>query len=216
MWIFIWFVLSAFLLGASFWSLKILLEQKKAWGKFALEKKFVLNKGTFMGPAEMSGVIGDYKLSFFTAQRGGEDLRNRRLMTVMEINLIDGVVDSGAMGTQMMLVFMQGLDKLHPFKIDFAPWEEGHFVFVQNDANIKKYLTPARLDAFSQILKTKNADVLVLFNDKEVLVRLETSDPMKNAEKLNKIVARQMGLMDKLRLTKEEREEHTAQIIITE
>ncbi len=205
MWIFLWVVLSAILLGATFWSLKILLEQKGAWEKFAREKSFVLNKGTFMGPAEMNGVIDDFKFAFFTAQRGGDDIRNRRLMTVMEINMLDGVVDGGAMGTQMMIAFLQSLDKLHPFKIDFAPWDAGHFVFARNDDNVKKYLTPARVEALSQILKTKNADVVVLFNDKEVLVRLETSDPMKNADKLNKIVNRQMALMNQLRLSSEER-----------
>lgn len=211
MWIFIWVVLSTVLLGASFWSLKILIEQKKAWEKFALDKKFVLNKGTFMGSAEMNGMIGDFKFAFFTAQRGGEDLRSRRMMTVMEINLVDNFVDGAAMGTQMMVGFMQGLDKLHPFKIDFAPWNEGHYVFVRNDEVIKKYLTPTRIDALTQILNTKNADILVLFNDKEFLVRLETSDPMKNADKLNKIAARQMALMNQLRLTKEEREDYMAQ-----
>ena len=210
MWIFIWVVLSSILLGATFWSLKILIEQKKAWESFAKKHSFVLNKGTLMGSPEMNGVIGDYKFSFFTAQRDGGDVRSRRLMTVMEINLIDGVVDGGAMGTQMMLSFLQALTKLHPYKIDFAPWDDGHFVFVHNDDNVKNYLTSERVDVFSQILKTKNADVVVLFNDKEVLVRLETSDPMKNPDKLEKIVKRQMALMDKLRFTKDEREKYMA------
>ncbi len=69
MWILIWLLLSSVLIGATLWSLKILLAQKKAWEAYAKSKNFTYNAGTFMGPAEMNGVIGDYKLSFFTGER---------------------------------------------------------------------------------------------------------------------------------------------------
>lgn len=210
MWLFIWIVLSSIVIGSTLWSLKILMDQKGAWEKFAKDKKFILNKGTLMGPAEMNGVIGEYKLSFFTAERDGEDSRNRRLMTVMEINLIDGGVDGGVFGTQKMLPFMQSLDKLHSYKIEGVSWEDGHFAFVHNDEAVRAYLTADRLDAMSQILKTKNADVVVLFNARELLVRMETSDPMKNTEKLDKITKRTMTLMEKLRVTPEQRAQYMA------
>ena len=205
MWIFIWVVLSAILVGASLWSFKILNDQKSAWEKFARAHNFSLNKGTVMGPAEMNGVIGDYKFSFFAAERNGDDIRTRRLMTVMEVNLIDGMVDGGVMGTQQMLPFMQSLDKLHPHKIEHASWDAGLYCFIHNDEKVKPILTSERIDTISQILKTKNADAIVIFNDREVLVRLETSDPMKDADKLDKIAKRLMGLLEKIRLTPAER-----------
>lgn len=205
MWLFIWVVLSSIVLGSTLWSLKILMDQKSAWEKFAKAKSFVLNKGTFTGPAEMNGMIGAYKFSFFTAERDGEDIKNRRLMTVLEMDLADGLVDGCVMGTQKMLPFMQSLQKLHPFVVETAPWDAAHFVFARNDAAVKAYLTPERLDILAQILKTKNADVVVLFNDSELLVRMETTDPMKNVDKLDKIVARLMTLVDKLRITPDER-----------
>lgn len=205
MWIFIWIFLSSIVLGATLWSLKILMDQKGAWEKFAKSKNFVFNKGALMGPAEMNGVIGAYKFSFFTAERDGDDIKNRRLMTVLEMDLAEGLVDGCVMGTQKMLAFMQSLQKLHPFPIEGAPWDAAHFVFAHNDAAVKAYLTPERLDILAQLLKTKNADVVVLFNDTEILVRMETTDPMKNADKLDKIVTRLMALVDRLRLSEDER-----------
>lgn len=206
MWVFLWIVLSSILIGATLWSLQILLRQKAAWEKYAKAKNFTFNRGTFMGPAEMNGVIGDYKLSFFTAERPGTDIRTKRYVTVMEVDLIDGFVDGAALGTKEMLNFLQGLDKLHPYKIQHSGWEEGLFCFVKYDEVIKAYLTPARIEVLLQILKTKNADILVMFNDKEAVIRMETSDPMQDAEKIDKIVKRNIALCDKMRITAEERE----------
>lgn len=206
MWVFIWVLLSSIVIGATLWSLKILFDQKSAWEKFAKAHSFSLNKGTLMGPAEMNGVIGDYKFSFFAAERDGTDIRSRRMLTVMEVNLIDGLVDGAAMGTEKILPFLQTLDKLHPYKIEHPSWDKGLFAFARNDQNIKAYLTAERVDAICQLLKTKNADVLVLFNDREALVRMETSDPMKDTEKLEKVTKRAMALLEKLRLSAQERE----------
>ena len=205
MWFLLWFVLSAILIGATLWSLQILMRQKAAWETYAKSKNFTFNRGTFMGPGEMNGVIGDYKLAFFTAERPGDDVRTRRYVTVLEIDLVDGLVDGGALGTKEMLPFLQSLDKLHPLKIDDAPLEEGTFVFSKNDTVLKAYLTKERLDVLANILKTKNADTLFLFNEREVVLRLETSDPMQDAEKIDKIVTRLVSLTDKLRITSEER-----------
>lgn len=210
MWILLWLVLSAILLGATFWSLRILLRQKAAWEAFAKSKNFTFKRGTFMGPAEMSGVIGEYKLEFFTAERQGADARSRRFMTVIEINLAQGLVEGAVMGTQEMLPFMQSLELIHPHTIEGSGWETGLYAFIKNDDVVKAYLTPDRLEVFSSILKTKNADVLIVFHDTQFVVRLETVDPMQDPEKIDKIVKRIMVLMDKVRISPEERARYAA------
>lgn len=205
MWILLWIVLSAILLGSTAWSLSILLKQKAAWEAFAKSKNFTFKRGTFMGPAEMSGVIGDYKLAFFTAERQTADARSRRYVTVLEVELAEGVVNGAVMGTQEMLPFMQSLDLIKPYAVEGHGWEKGMYAFVRNEGAVKTYLTDERLEGYSTILKTRNADVLVVFHDTQFIVRLETSDPMQDADKIDKITKRMMGLMDKLRVTPEER-----------
>lgn len=205
MWIFLWFILSAFLVGATLWSLQILLRQKTAWGQYAKKKGFIFNKGTFMGPAEMSGTIDKYKLSFFTAERPGVDVRTRRYVTAIEIDLAEGVVDSGAFGTKEMLPFLMTLDMLHPYTVEIPGLETEHKAFVKRDAVMNAYLNKDRVEAIGNILKTRNSDTLLLFNDNEIVLRLETSDPMQDADKIDKIVTRLLGLLDKLRVSDEER-----------
>lgn len=209
MWILLWLVLSAILIGSTLWSLRILLRQKTAWEAFAKSKSFTFNRGTFMGPAEMSGVIGEYKLAFFTAERQMSDARTRRFVTVMEVDLAEGMVDGAVMGTQEMLPFMQTLDLIKPHKIE--GWDSGHYVFLKNDPVVKAYLTPERLEIFSTLLKTKNADVLVVFHEKQFVVRLETADPMQDPGKIDKVVKRTIALMEKLRITPEQREQYKAE-----
>lgn len=163
-----------------------------------------------MGPAEMEGVIGDYKLAFFTAERAGDDIRTRRYITALEIDLMEGLIDGGVMGTREMVPFMQSLDRLHRYKIDRPGWDENHYAFMKFDEVANAYFTPERIEACSNILKTKNADVLIIFNEREMLVRLETSDPMQDAEKIDKIVSRIIALCNKLRITPEQRKDYVA------
>lgn len=210
MWIFIWLVLSAILLGSAVWSLQILLRQKKAWEAYAKSKNFNFVRGTFMGPAEMSGVVGDYKVSFFSVERTSDDVRSRRLMTSLEIELVEPIVDGMAMGTKEMLPFMQSIGTLKPTKIENPQWDESLFAFVRNEACIKAYLTSERLDSFINLLKTRNADVIIVFNDQKLAIRLETPDPMQDTAKMDKIVIRILGLLDKVRLTPEQRAQYNA------
>lgn len=206
MWIFLWVVLSSILLGATFWSLQILMRQKNAWEAYAKAKKLTFKRGTFMGPPEMYGMVGDYKVSFFTAERAGPDIRTRRYVTVVEVELYEGAVDGGVFGTKEMNPFMESLSKLHRYKVDYAGWDETNAAFVRNDEAMAAYLTSDKLEAIANILKTRNADVLVVLNEKEIVFRLETVDPMQNADKIDKIISRLLGLGDKLRIDAGQRE----------
>ncbi len=210
MWVFLWIVLSAILLGTTGWSLAILLRQKKAWEAFAKSKNFTFVRGTFMGPAEMSGVINDYKISFFSVERQSTDLRSRRYMTALEIELTEPVIDAAAMGTKEMLPFLQSIGTLKPTKIESPHWDESLFAFMRNEEAIKAYLTPERMEAYAGILKTRGADIIVVFNEKKLVARLETADPMQDVTKMDKAVTRILGLLEKVRLTPEQRAQYAA------
>ncbi len=198
-WVFIWFVLSAIVIGASVWSLQILLRQKKAWEAYAKRRNMSFTKGTFMGPAEIAGVIDSYKINFFTAERQTLDARGKRFVSVIELQIAQGLFDGGVAGTKEMLVFMQSLSQLHPYPVKKEGWDADHTIFVRADASANAYFTAEKLDTFEQVLKTRNADVLIVFNDQELVVRMETADPMMDADKIDKIVSRQIALMDKMR-----------------
>lgn len=209
-WFLIWFVLSAILLGASVWSLLILLRQKKAWESFATMHKLIFSRGTFMGPAEISGMIDEYKVAFYTAERQSTDVRKKRYVSVIELTAPEGLFDGGVAGTQEMLTFMQSLQQVHFFKIEVEGWDETHRIFVREDLSAAAYFTPDKLDVFANILKTRNADVFIVFTNENYLVRLETTDPMQDADKIEKVVLRIKGLMERMAITGEERQRISA------
>lgn len=198
-WIIIWVVLSAIVLGASLWSLQILFRQKRAWEDFARKRGLSFKRGTFMGPAEISGTIGEYTVNFFTAERQTEDMRGKRYVSVIEIAVKDGLFDGGVAGTKELQTFMQSLNAIHPYAVKREGWEQSHAIFVRNDAVADAYFTDEKLDLFAQVLGTRNADVLIVFNNEETIIRMETSDPMLAAEKIEKVVTRQIALLSKMR-----------------
>lgn len=201
-WIILWVVLSAIVLGASGWSLQILLRQKKAWEAFAQKRGLSFKRGTFMGPAEIAGTINEYKINFFTAERQTEDMRGKRYVSVIEIGVKEGLCDGGVAGTKEMQPFMLSLDMLHPYPVNKEGWEKSHAIFVRNDEAADAYFTDEKLDLFAQVLGTRNADVFIVFNSEETIIRMETSDPMLSADKIEKIVTRQIALLGKMRLAK--------------
>jgi len=211
-WFFIWFVLSSILIGASVWSFLILMRQKRAWEDYARKKHLVFQRGTLMGPAEMNGVIDNYKIAFYTAQRQSADVRSRRYVSVVELTAPDGLFDGGTAGTKEMLAFMQSLARIHPFKIEHEGWDPDNHVFVKHDQVAQAYFTPDKLEVFSTVLKTRNADVLIVFTPDEFLIRMETTDPMQDAGKIDKIVSRQIALAEKMRISSEERQRLAALI----
>lgn len=204
-WFLLFIVFAGFLIGVTVWSQVILMRQKKAWETFARKHKLAFRKGTFMGPAEVSGNINGYSVNFYTAERQVQDMRNRRYVSVVEIDINDGVFDSAVAGTKEMQPFMQTLDLLHFYSVSKEGWNLDHQIYVKNDTVAAAYFTPARIETFENILKTKNADVLLVLNAQQIVLRLETSDPMQDADKLDKIVMRQIALADRVRISAEER-----------
>ena len=200
MWILLWVLLTIFLIVVTAWSLQILLRQKKAWAAYAAKHGLTYSKGTFMGPASMEGIIRGYTVSFFTAERDNVDTRKRKLVSVLEIQFNEGLTDGCAAGTQQMAAFMKSLDLLHPYKPKVENWPSEYLVFVKTEEVMDGYLNADRADALKNILATRNADVVVLFNESEAVIRLETSDPMQDAGKIDKIVDRLLNYADRLKL----------------
>lgn len=85
------------------------------------------------------------------------------------------------------------------------------FAFIHNDGAVRAYLEPDRIETIAQILKTRNADAVIIFNHQEVLIRLETVDPIQETEKIDKVVKRTIALCDRLRITPEQRAAYMAQ-----
>lgn len=186
----IWFVVSAVLIGATVWSASILMKQKRAWQAFAKKHKMAFEKGRFMASPSITGHMEGYRVSFFTAERQALDVRDRRMMTALEISMPKGLVDGAAIGTTEMLPFLNGLSALQPYTPKSDAWDKNLHFFARNIEVLEPWLTDERLTHISAIVGTKNSDNLMMFDAEQAVIRLETRDPLSDPDKMEKAALR--------------------------
>lgn len=186
----IWFVISAILIGATLWSTSILLKQKRAWEAFAKKHKMAYDKGRFMSSPSVTGHMQGYRVALFSAERQALDVRQRRMMTALEITLPGGLVDGAAVGSTEMLPFLNSLTALKPYTPKSEIWSGDLHFFARNIDILEAWLTDERLTHIVAIAGTKNSDNLFMFDDVQGIIRIETRDPLSDPDKIEKAAMR--------------------------
>lgn len=199
-WWFLWFVLSFILLGTTGWSLVILFKQKKAWAVYAKRKGLVFTKGSFAGSGSVEGSIDGFNVSLFSATQQKEDARKNRQLTVVQIILAKPFIDSIGAGTAEMLPFLNSLDNISPHSITSDKWDaKANHLFSRNKEAVDLFLTEDRIVILNNILKLSNSDNIVVLTEEEGLFRFETSNPLTDVEKIDKLVTKLMANINKIR-----------------
>jgi len=215
LWFLLWFVLSFILLGATFWSTVILIQQKKAWREYAAKKGLVFTPNKFFEPASMEGVIDGYNVSFFTAMQQNPDVRKNRQLTVMQVNANDGFVDGIACGTSEMLPFLQTLTAVSPHDVKVGKWDNKYHIRSRNKKAVDAFLTEERVTILSSILSMPNADILIILDDNEGIFRFETPNPLQEAKQIDNVINKLLARVKKLEPSADEKK-HYASLITKE
>ncbi len=205
MWILLWIIVAIIILGATGWSTIILIQQKKAWEAYAKKNGLKFIKSKFFQPPEMNGVINDYQVAFFTAEQQEVDDRNNRLLTVVQITADENMVDGFAAVSPIMKPFLESLEAVKPHKLKSKGWDPKNFVSSRNKARVDAYMTEERLKAITSLLNMKNANVLVLSDETESIIRIETSNPLQQEELINKFMERVFARFEVLKVKADER-----------
>lgn len=206
MWIFLWIVISFFILGVFFWSARILLQQKKVWKDFAKKMNLTYQepKGFLVSPI-VNGMIGPYGFALFSEEQQTEDSRGVRFSTVIEFSLRQGIPSPGAIGTPKMSIIFNTFEAPQTISLNDPDWDNSWFIRAGNAAVVQKYLTPQRTDILKKIFRMKILGALLLFNQDDVILRLETADPLNNLERVEKVIKGVIAQLSSLTLTDEER-----------
>lgn len=186
----IWFFISAILVGATIWSTSILMKQKRAWDSFAKKHGLTLDKGKFFSSPSLSGHYDGLKVELFAAERQAMDVRERRMLTAIEMTSPTGLVDGGVVGTEEMRPFMQSLGALHAYTPAVPGWDDALKFFVRDDAVMNDWLNEGKMKTIIALVGTKHSDNLLIFDDTQAIIRVETRDPMTDPDKMEKILAR--------------------------
>jgi len=205
MWILLWLVLSGFILGFFFWSSRILFLQKKAWAAFARKRNLSFEGGKFSDSPVMRGRLDAFAISLYTSARETNDVRGQRYMTVLEIELGKGMPTGAAISVPQLSFMTENLAFAETFSPDSPGWKPEYVIRARDVEKLKAYLTSERLKTLSAIFSIKGCSALFIFDELEAVLRLETSDPMINAEKLDKMVGQLIVACRKLALTPDEK-----------
>lgn len=189
-WVFIWILLSIFILGVSAWSFQILFRQKAAWLAFATKKDLTYQNGPhFLSSPIISGNIGPYGFGLFSEERQTSDARGQRFNTVIELALRKGLPAPGAIGAGAMAPIIEQLTGMtQSVSITDPDWDPQWVIRTTDSKALESYLTPARRDVLKKIFRLKILAALFVFDDKDAVLRIETADPLQDAEKIEKIV----------------------------
>lgn len=205
MWIFIWAVLSTFVLVIFTWSIRILIQQKAAWRAYADKTKLTYQGGArFLSSPSLSGMIGPYGFGLYTEEQQTNDTRTSRFNTVLEIALRRGLPTTGALGTPTTVPLIQSLRLEQTYVPDDKDWDPTWMARARHGAMLKAYLTPARLEILKKIFKMKVLSALFVFDQQDAVLRIETSDPLNNKDRLEKIVKGLIQQVDGLMVHEEE------------
>jgi len=198
-WLIIWVLLSFFLLGVFGWSMVILYQQKKAWAVFGKKHGMEYQAGKMTGPPALAGKLGGYTVSLFTDAQRTNDVRGQRFVTVMEIEMGAGMPTAGAVATKEYAAFISTLDLNETWSPDDKDWPVSHVIKTRNAGRLAAYLTPERLKILKALFAKKNSISLLFFDENQSVLRVETSDPLRNPAHMEKITSQLIGLADKLK-----------------
>jgi len=203
----IWLVFSAFILSIYAWSLRVLFQQKKAWKEFAKKYDMEYRPGRLTEPPYITGNYKKHRIFLYTSIQITEGVRGQRFVTTIEIELGQGLPVPAALGTKDVGYLILGLR----FNMEFVPdsdhWKSSYVLRTTNTAMLHKYLTEERLETLDRLFTMNNAAVLFFFDPVEAVLRIETSDPLKKSEKIEKILDRILHDMKKLKITAKEHKE---------
>ncbi len=191
---FIWILLACAIVGFFLWTLYTLHQQKTAWRAFAKAKNLrYANSPNFMDSPQVIGTLEGYALSIFGSEHMREGMRTPRKMTTLEISLrtkaspITGAIASGG-----MTPFVQ--DETMDFGAVVVPsspvWDAAWLARAQDSAALLSYLTPQRVQALATLMRIPQMWVIFIFKGEEMLLRLDTPDPLDEPARLEGLVAR--------------------------
>lgn len=210
MWVFLWILVSGFILGVFAWSMSILFQQKKAWSGFAKKKKLKYEGGGLNGSPSITGTLEGYKVSYYTEAQMTSDVRGQRYVTVVEFQLGPGMATGAAIASKEYGPFISTINFDTTISPDYPDWNEDYIIRTRDADLAKKYLTAERAKVLSALFSMKNTIGLFFYDELEAVLRIETVDPLRSEDLMEKLTRRLVAACRILAPSETEKSENEA------
>lgn len=152
----------------------------------------------------MKGLVYGHQVAFFPDVQATQDQRGQRFVTVLEFDVGQGMPTGAMISTANFATFASNLNFAQTLEIDYPGWDKTRIVRARDAAALKDYLTKDRLEFLHNIMTMKNATALYFFDEENAIVHIETSDPIRDEQRMEKIVQKITASLSKLKLTPDE------------
>lgn len=184
-----------FIVGFFFWTLMIVLRQKHTWKTFAAAKGLRYTPARrLMECSTVMGTLGGFPFSLFGSEyiRPNERVGSKKRQS-MEVSIPIAGPTIGILATGEMIAFAASPDFNVGLevKLECPTWTWPFIARAQDPDALIAYLTPERVHALTRLMETQGGWVTFVMQEKEMLIRLDTPDPLDNPQHLE-IFARAM------------------------
>ncbi len=197
-------------MGVFGWSLVILQQQKRAWSAFAKKHNLSYLPGKLVEAPAIRGAIFGYQVAFFPDFQATQDQRNQRLITTLEFGLGESGLVGGIVASPDYAAFAASLPYADNIEIDYPGWDKTRIIRTDNPDLFRKYLTPERLEFLQGVMAMKNSTVLMYFDEVDAILHIETTDPIRDAGRMEKVVQKITNSFAKMKLSAAERAAYSA------
>ncbi len=203
-WLLIWLLISAALLGFLFWTILILVRQQAVWKKYAAKHKLRFKPNSFFEVPEIAGLMGEHAINAFSGEHMGPDARFSRKMTAIEIQLASKMPVNGGIASAGMVDLVQGMGFKEEYSPRHAKWEDSYMAAAASRNVLEIYLNETRLNALTDLMAIKNAWVILVFKGDVTLLRIDTPDPLCTEKTLDMMAQKMLATAKVLELEKGE------------
>lgn len=182
-WIILWVVVAAGVLGYLGWSANILMAQKKAWSEFAARYKLEVTKGArLMSPVSLSGAINNRRLNVYSVTERSERERMERVYTHIEVFLNAPPNFMMVLSRKTLPATMANLTLPQVLTLP-----ECRVAQTDNQTAFLAWLNPARQATLKNFMSAgdKDTEMMLVCDSAQGFLLWRTEDPMRDPKKLN-------------------------------
>lgn len=191
-WFLIWVFLAIFIFGIFFWSMNILLRQRRVWSAVAKKFNMKLEMGGLMSSPAARGVIQGFDVTLYSEEQPTIDGRAKQFRSVIQIDLGKVMPTGGAVVSPDLKPFAAGLNLPETYLPNIEGWNKAIVIVVQNSAAIQPYFTVDRCKSLNALMSMKFYNAILIFDVNNTILRVETADPLHEEGKLEKLILKML------------------------
>lgn len=204
-WLILWIVLAIAIIVLTLWTFTILIKQKKIWAAFAKKYDLKLIKNGVFHSHEMDGTYQDLRLQIFSDKQLMPDGRGYQYRTVIQFILNPNMPTEGVIASRYFTPFVTNLDMPKKWPLPKGmKLEEEPLARATSAKRLTSFWTIERAKAIEVVANMKRCNFVFIFDEHDSFLRVETTDPLDDMNRMEKIIKKISLLAQSLAVKEEE------------